>query len=124
MNPITAFILAQDPATPPSGGGMQILFLVMMVVMFYFLLIRPQRIRQKQLAEQVAAMKKGDKVISAGGIHGTIANLKEMTVLVKVAENVKLEFQTSSITTVIPKGSAKDDADLSNQPAPDAPLPG
>jgi preprotein translocase subunit YajC len=124
MNPIVAFILAQDPASPPSGGGMQIVFLVMMVVMFYFLLIRPQRVRQKALAEQVASMKKGDKVISAGGIHGTISNIKEMTVLVKVAENMKLEFQKSSITTVIPKGSTKDAADLSNQPAPDAPLPG
>ena len=80
--------------------------------------------RQKALAAQVAAMKKGDKVISAGGIHGTIANLKEQTVIVKVAENMKLEFQKSSITTVIPKGSAKEEADLSNQPAPDVPLQG
>ena len=95
-----------------------------MFVMMYFLLIRPQRLRQKQLAAQVAAMKKGDKIISAGGIHGIVANIKEGTVIVKVAENTKLEFQKASITTVIPKGSAKEEADLSNQPQPDAPLPG
>lgn len=116
MTNFASFILAQDGAAPPSGGGMQMMFLVMMVVMFYFLLIRPQRMRQKALAVQIAAMKKGDKVITAGGIHGTITNVKEMTATVKVAENVKMEFQKTSITTVIPKGSEKGDVDLSKQP--------
>ena len=121
MTDLFAPILAQNEA--PGGGSMLIPF-ILMFVMMYFLLIRPQRLRQKALAEQVAAMKKGDKVISAGGIHGMVANIKEDTVIVKVAENTKLEFQKASITTVLPKGSAKSDADLSNQPAPDAPLPG
>lgn len=111
-------------AERPGGGLGQLLPIVLMVVLMYFLLIRPQRMRQKALQEQVAAMKKGDKVISAGGIHGLITNIKEKTVIVKVAESVKLEFQKSSITTVIPKGAAKDDVDLSNQPAADVPLQG
>ena len=124
MTHLLANILADDPpVAPPSAGLGQFLPIILMVVLMYFLLIRPQRMRQKALAEQISAMKKGDKVISAGGIHGTIANMKEQTVIVKVAENVKLEFQKSSITTVIKKGSAKEEADLSNQPAPDAPLP-
>ena len=95
---------------------MQFLPFILMFVMMYFLLIRPQRMRQKALAAQIDAMKKGDRVISAGGIHGVVANMKSDTVTVKVAENVKLEFQKSSITTVIPKGTGQDDADLSNQP--------
>ena len=122
MTNFLSYILAADKAAPAGWGNL--VPLVLMFVMMYFLLIRPQRMRQKALAAQVAAMKKGDKVISAGGIHGTIANLKEQTVIVKVAENMKLEFQKSSITTVIQKGSAKEEADLSNQPAPDVPLQG
>ena len=109
-------LLAQDSTAPPGGGFGSFLPLILMIVLFYFLLIRPQRLRQKQLAEQVAAMKKGDKVISAGGIHGVVTNVKDSTVSVKVAENVKLEFQKTSITTIIPKGSDKAKADLSNQP--------
>lgn len=122
---ITTFvtpILAND--RPPDPGLIQFLPVILFVVMIYFLIFRPHRIRQKQLQEQVEAMKKGDKVISAGGIHGVVTNIKERTVMVKVAENVKLEFQKGSITTVIPKGSPADAADLSNQPASDAPLPG
>jgi preprotein translocase subunit YajC len=114
MTSFLSLILAQDPA--PGGDFMQFLPFILMFVMMYFLLIRPQRMRQKALAAQIAAMKKGDGVISAGGIHGTVANLKDQTVIVKVAENVKLEFQKSSITTVIPKGTGQGDADLSNQP--------
>jgi preprotein translocase subunit YajC len=121
MTHFVSFILAQDPA--PGGNFGAMIPFVLMFVMMYFLLIRPQRMRQKALAAQIASMKKGDGVISAGGIHGTIANIKEGTVIVKVAENVKLEFQKASITTVIPKGSAAGEADLSNQPAADAPLP-
>jgi len=120
-----ALILAADePAKPQGNPLMTFLPFILMFVMMYFLLIRPQRMRQKALAAQVAGMKKGDRVISAGGIHGTIANLKEETVIVKVGDNMKLEFQKSSITTVIPKGSDKSDADTSNQPAGDAPLKG
>ena len=125
MTSLFAFILAQgETGAPPTPGWVQFLPMVLLVVMMYFLMIRPHRVRQKALAAQVSAMKKGDKVISAGGIHGTIANMKEQTVIVKVAESLKLEFQKSSITTVIPKGTTKGDADLSNQPAADAPLPG
>ena len=113
MTNVLSMILAQDPAPNPL---MQFLPFILMFVMMYFLLIRPQRMRQKALADQIAAMKTGDNVISAGGIHGTVTNLKGETVIVKVAENVKLEFQKSSITTVIPKGTGKGGADLSNQP--------
>jgi preprotein translocase subunit YajC len=116
MTNYLSYILAADPSQP-GAGAMQFLPFVLMFVMMYFLLIRPQRMKQKALAAQIAGMKKGDQVISAGGIHGTIANLKEQTVIVKVADNVKLEFQKSSITTVIPKGTDKSDADLANQPA-------
>ena len=125
MTNFLSLILAQEPTTAPGGGMMQFLPFILMFVRMYFLLIRPQRMRQKALAEQIAGMKKGDRVISAGGIHGTVANVKDETAIVKVAENVKLEFQKTSITTVIPKGTGQEDADLRNQPAaPGEPLRG
>ena len=123
MTDIFALILAQD-GPPPAGGGMLLPF-ILMFVMMYFLLIRPQRMRQKALAEQVAAMKKGDKVISAGGIHGTVANLKETTVIVKVAESTKLEFEKASITRIIPKGTEKTKENTANpDQVPGEPLRG
>lgn len=87
----------------------QIWILVLMFVIFYFVLIRPQRKKQKELEAKIAALKSGDRIISAGGIHGMVARVKDRTVIVKVADNLKLEFEKSSITTTFPKGDGKAD---------------
>ena len=76
----------------------------MMVFAFalvYLITIRPQQKRQKALAEQVAATKTGDKVITASGIHGIIANVKEKTFILKIAENVKVEIDKAAVTTIL-----------------------
>ena len=73
-------------------------FLILMV--FYFLIIRPQQKRQKEHAALVSSVKTGDKVITNSGIHGIVANVKDRTVIVKVADNVKLEFDRAAITSV------------------------
>lgn len=99
-------ILAQAAAAPegappqPGGALFQMLPLVFIFVIFYFLLIRPQQKRQKEHAKLVSALKTGDKVITSAGMHGIIANVKDQTVIVKVADNVKIEFDRASITTV------------------------
>ena len=69
-------------------------------------MIRPQRQKQKQLQKQVEAMRTGDKVITAGGIHGLVTNVKKQSVSVKVDNNVKIEFEKGSIATVISKDSS------------------
>ena len=69
-------------------------------------MIRPQRQKQKQLQKQVEAMRTGDKVITAGGIHGLVTNVKKQSVSVKVDNNVKIEFEKGSIVTVISKDSS------------------
>ncbi|MGO8694434.1 MAG: preprotein translocase subunit YajC [Rectinemataceae bacterium] len=74
-------------------------------VIFYFLIIRPQNKKQKDAKAMVAAMKKGDKVVTVGGIHGTITSVKETTVIIKVDENTKLEFSKSAVQAVTAKGS-------------------
>ena len=71
-------------------------------VIFYFLIIRPQSKRQKEHAALVSALRTGDKVITNGGIHGIIANVKDGNVLsLKIADNVKIEIDKSAIATVV-----------------------
>jgi preprotein translocase subunit YajC len=104
MNMTDLLILAQ--AAPAGAPGqqpnllMQMFPLIIIFVLFYFVLIRPQQKRQKEHAKLVAALKTGDKVVTNSGIHGIIANVKEQTVIVKVADNVKLEFDRAAIVTV------------------------
>lgn len=69
-------------------------------VIFYFLLIRPQQKQRKEHQALITALKTGDKVITSSGIHGMIANVKEKTFVVKVADNVKIEFDKASVTSI------------------------
>ena len=73
-------------------------FLIAIIfAIFYFLLIRPQQKRQKQLREMVEKLKRGDRVVTSGGIHGTVTGVKEKTVILKVTENVELEISKNAI---------------------------
>jgi preprotein translocase subunit YajC len=79
-------------------------FLPIMIVMFavmYFLMIRPQQKKQKKITEMLNAMKKGDRVLTTGGIIGVISSIKDDIVILKVAENTKMEFKKSAISSVI-----------------------
>lgn len=102
MNLTHFLFLAQaaspTPASPPAY--MSIAPLVFVFIIFYFLLIRPQQKRQKAHQKLVAALKTGDKVVTSSGIHGIIANVKDKTLIVKVADNVKLEFDRAAVTAV------------------------
>jgi len=107
MNLAPFFTLAQ---TAPAGsnplGGMLVPMLAMGVI-FYFLIIRPQGQRQKELKNLVASLKTGDKVVTSSGMHGIIANVKEgSTLLLKVADNVKIEINKDAIATVVKDPSA------------------
>lgn len=84
---------------------LNLLPVVLIFVVFYFLLIRPQKKTQDEHKKMVASLKKNDEVITAGGIHGTIANVKEQTVTLKVDDNVKIEIQKNSIGTLKRKAS-------------------
>jgi len=67
----------------------------------YFVMIRPQKKRQQQQQQLISSLKTGDRVVTNAGIHGLISNVKESTVLVKVADNVKIEMEKSAVTTVL-----------------------
>lgn len=85
--------------------------LVPMIAIFaimYFLIIRPQNKRQKELATRVSTLKTGDKVVTTGGIHGIVANVKEgATLSLKIADNVKIEVDKSAIASVEKEPAAK-----------------
>ncbi len=89
-------------ATQAGGGSLTMLLpLLLIVLIMYFFMIRPQNKKQKELDKMLAALKKGDKVVTIGGIHGTISSVKEKTVVVKVDDNCKLEFNRTAIATVV-----------------------
>jgi preprotein translocase subunit YajC len=89
-------------AASPSGGGFNLFVpLIFMVIIFYFILIRPQSQRQKQQQQLINALKTGDRVVTTSGIHGLISNVKESTVIVKVADNVKIEMEKSAVASVV-----------------------
>jgi preprotein translocase subunit YajC len=97
-------LLAQAPSPAPTGPGGGIGFFVPFIFIFiimYFVMFRPQKKRQEQQQKLISALKTGDRVVTNGGIHGLISNVKETTVIVKVADNVKIEMEKSAITTVL-----------------------
>lgn len=83
----------------------QLIAIALIFVVFYFLLIRPQKKMQDEHKKMIGGLKKNDEVITSGGIHGIIANVKESTVTLKVDDNVKIEIQKSSISSVKGKTS-------------------
>ena len=76
---------------------------ILIFVIFYFLLIRPQRLQQKKLQEQQSAMKAGDKVVTAGGIHGIVREVDEKTAKVEVSAGVLIKFEKASIVAFVSK---------------------
>ena len=90
-------ILLQDAAAAQGNGWGNIIFIVALVAIFYFFMIRPQSKRQKEIKKFRDSLKQGDKVITAGGIHGKIKNVKENTVTLEVADGLNITVEKSSI---------------------------
>jgi preprotein translocase subunit YajC len=110
---ISAFTLLAEGAPQGPSGPMQFIPFLCIGVIFYFLIIRPQTKRQKELQALVSALKTGDKVVTNGGIHGIIANVKEgSTLILKIADNVKIEINKDAIASV-DKGTAEKSSEKS-----------
>src|SRR6516165_3236744 len=112
MHPMifTILLLAQQsaaPAQPQPDLLSTLLPFLFMGVVSYFILIRPQQKKQKQHQQLLANLKTGDRVVTSGGIHGLIANVKETTFLLKVADNVKIEIDKSAVSGVEKQSEAK-----------------
>lgn len=96
--------LLQTATGAASSNGSLLMTIVpfaLIFVIFYFFLIRPQNKKQKETEKMIAALKKGDKVVTIGGIHGVVSATKEQTVVVKVDDGAKIEFSRSAIASVV-----------------------
>ncbi len=103
MQALAIFMMASGPTAPGVPQANPILSMMPLVLMFgilYFLMIRPQQKKAKEHKLMLAAVQKGDKVVTAGGICGIVANVKDDVVTVKIADNVKVDFIKSSISQV------------------------
>src|SRR5262250_3979851 len=100
-----AFLAQAQSAAPQQmpGGGIGSFFvpLIFIFIIMYFVMIRPQKKRQEQQQKLIASIKTGDRVVTSAGIHGLISNVKDTTVIVKVADNVKIEMEKSAIASVL-----------------------
>ena len=88
-----------------QGGGFGAFIpLILMFAIFYFLLIRPQQKKAKQHRELLGALRKGDKVVSSGGLHGTVTGLTDDVVTMEIAPKVRVKVSRGSISAVVAKG--------------------
>lgn len=96
-----AYAMGQGGGETGAGGGLAaFLPIILMFVIFYFLLIRPQQKKAKAHQEMIANLKKGDRVITSGGIHGTITGLDEASATVEIADKVRVKVTRGSIAAV------------------------
>jgi preprotein translocase subunit YajC len=97
------FLSLSQPQAAPGAGGMRFDVFIMMglvFLVFYLLLIRPQRTRQKKHQEMVENLKPGDKVVTSGGIHGTVMGVQKDKLELKIASNVKVDISKTSIAVI------------------------
>ncbi len=109
--PDAAWAMAPGPAGGGGGGSQLMPTLVMFAAMFaifYFLMIRPQQRQKAERERMLRAVKRGDRVVTTSGLYGTVTNLSDTTVTLRVADQVKLDFERSAIGRVVEAQSDKD----------------
>jgi len=107
MNFFISDAVAQSGAGP-QGGLMAFLPMILLFVVFYFLLIRPQQKRQKQHKAMIAAVAKGDEVVTMGGILGKVTDVNENFITLEVAKGTNVKVQRALIQNLMPKGTVKE----------------
>ena len=95
----------ESASTGAAGGGTQLVTMLvtfgLIIVVFYFLVIRPQNKKQKDAKKMLESVKKGDRVVTIGGMHGFVDSVKDDSVVLKVDDNVKIKFSKSAVSTVL-----------------------
>ncbi len=109
LNLLIPAALAQQTGAPGGAemGLMNLLFPIILIAAFYFLLIRPQTKRAKEHKQMVDGLKKGDEVVTGGGVLARITEVGENFVQVEIAEGVQIKVQKQSVGSLMPKGTFK-----------------
>ncbi len=97
MNLLSILLQTGSATGSATGNYTGILMMVLIFVVFYFFMIRPQSKRQKEIKKQREAMKTGDSVVTSGGIYGKVKDIKETTVTIEIAENVRIKVDKNSV---------------------------
>jgi len=97
MNLLSILLQAAAPAAGGASNYTGILMMVLIFVVFYFFMIRPQSKRQKEIKKQREAMKTGDSVVTSGGIYGKVKDIKETTIVIEIADNVRIKVDKNSV---------------------------
>lgn len=103
---LVGFLAQCAPQGGEGGGGSPLsgLWMIALIfVIFYFLLIRPQQKKQKQHQNMLGSIKKGDRVVTSGGVYGTVVGVKDNVVVLRIADDVKVEFVKSAISSIVTK---------------------
>ena len=95
-----SFIPFLQVSSSQGSSMMPMIIIILVFVIMYFFMIRPQNKKQKETEKMISALKKGDRIVTIGGIHGEITSTKEQTVIVKVDDACKIEFTRSAIASV------------------------
>jgi preprotein translocase subunit YajC len=99
---ITGLLAQCEPQGEGGGSPWSGIWMIALIfIIFYFLLIRPQQKKQKEHQRMLEAIKKGDRVVTSGGIYGTVVGVKDNVVVLKIAENVKIEVAKSAVSHII-----------------------
>ena len=109
MSFLIADAMAQTQGQAAGQPGLFFLPLIVLLVVFYFMLIRPQQKRAKEQKQMLEALKKGDEVVTSGGVLGRITEVGENFVQLEVAENVQFKVQKQAVASLMPKGTLKGD---------------
>ena len=103
---LTNFIILFAPQGESGSSFISTLVMFALIfVIFYFMIIRPQQKRKKERQSMLNAVKKGDKIVTSGGIHGTVVGLDEKTLLIQIADNVKVKIDRSAVAGVMKESS-------------------
>lgn len=96
-----------------QGTTISIIYIVILIAAFYLLIIRPQQVRNKQMRELIASLSEGDRVVTIGGLRGTVVTLKDETVVLRVLDGSELEFEKAAIAKILvdipPLGESSND---------------
>ena len=98
------FLMLQSPDQSPVPS---FVFLLLIIVVFYFFMIRPQMKKQKDLKTYREGLSKGDKIVTTGGIYGKVTDIKDQTITMEIADNVRIKIDKNAVL--------KDNTDLANQ---------
>jgi preprotein translocase subunit YajC len=107
MNDVLICMAMAAPGGQGGGQGNAFTMLMPMLAIFaifYFMMIRPQQRKEKERQQMISNVKSGDRVLFSGGILGTVSNVKDKTLVVKIADNVKVEILRAAVSTVLDKG--------------------